>query len=232
VSALTTAANALLPDVRRHLRFPNPMQPNSEDAGLLCFLEAIMELAELHCDSLFARTYVEHLDGGSTCVFTRNRPILSVKSVTENVGILSYVLDFVEVGTAPLVTQSGSDGGMVASSIWAYSIDNADVGQISRRTIGNALVPFASGEANIEVIYVAGESELPAAVWLGILEGMAHYWQNSQQRGVPMSATNIMFDATNGEAYSREPDSQPLDYALPFRIVQMFRTHGRLPIFA
>jgi hypothetical protein len=152
--------------------------------------------------------------------------------VIENAGILNYNLDYVEIGTGPLVSQSGSSDAQPASSIWAYSIDNADVGQISRRTIGNALVNFASGESNIEVIYTAGESQLPAAVKLGILEGVAHQYQNSQLRSVVTSGVNMAFDATSGEAYSREPDSQPLDYALPFRIIQLFRTHGRMPIFA
>ena len=221
MSDFTTAANSMLPDVRAHLRFPNPSTPSSEDAVLMRFLMAAMKVAEYHCGSIFPQTYAERYNGGDYLVFTRHIPILRVANVEEGWGWINYELDYAEVNAPPVTT-----------GLFSYSIDNPETGQISRRTAASVQIPFRAGTDNIQIVYTAGESEVPADVNLGVLEAVAHWYQSSQLRSVAASPAFTQFDASSGMSYSREPDSQPIDFALPFRIIQMFRSHSRMPIIA
>jgi hypothetical protein len=150
----------------------------------------------------------------------RHIPVLSVISVQEGWGFTNYELDYQQVNSVN------------ATSMFAYSIDQPDMGQISRRSAGNVNIPFMRGEANIRVTYAAGRQEVPGSVKLATLELLAHYWQNRQQRG---NGANM----TGAESYDATDTDQPtsgafggligIDVGLPVRVIELLRPYRHMP---
>src|SRR6185312_1504024 len=88
-------------------------------------------------------TVSEWHDGGSTDILLYDEgPIQSVTSVTESLGSINYTLQ-------QIVLDSGS-----VTTPFGYTVD-LDLGLLVRRAAG-AAVPFAEGEANIHITFVAG----------------------------------------------------------------------------
>ena len=212
-----------LSDVRRHLRFPNPDQPNSEDESLQWFINAADEVIEFECDDILPKLLSEHYDGGDYIIHTRHVPILEVLNVEEGWGWINYELDFVDVNSPAPTT-----------SMFAYSIENTEEGQISRRSAGNVQIPFIPGTGNIFIQYKAGEATVPGNVFLAELELIAHWYQNSQLRAVAMAGTNVGYDTVAGQIYSRDTESgvQNINIGVPYRILEMLKAHRHRPIIA
>lgn len=212
-----------LTDVKTHLRYPNPTAANADDAALQKFINAADECIEFECDDILPKTFDETYDGGDTQIFTRHLPILEVLSVQEGWGYLTYELDFVEVNSPGPVF-----------SMFAYSIDNPETGQISRRTAGNVLIPFRAGESNIAITYRVGDAVIPGAIILAELELIAHWWQNSQLRAVTMAGANLAYDTVTGAAYSRDTESgnQNINVGVPYRILEMIKSRRHMPFIA
>jgi hypothetical protein len=212
-----------LQEVKEHLRYPNPSAPTSDDSNLQRFITAADECIEFECDEILPRLFEETYDGGRTKIFLRHRPVLEVLNIEEGWGWINFELDFVDVNSPAQV-----------NSVYAYSIDNAQTGEITRRSAGNVVLPFVRGDNNIAVTYRAGESVIPGTLILAELELIAHWWQNSQLRGVTMAGANIGYDAVAGSIYSRDTESgnQNLNIGVPYRILEMIKGHRRMPIIA
>lgn len=212
-----------LEQVKAHLRYPNPSQSSPDDAALQIFINAADDVIEFECDDILPKLFVEQYDGGDGTIFLWHRPILSVENVEEGWGWLNYELDFVEVNSpAPIF------------SMYAYSIDNYENAQISRRSAGNIIIPFRPGESNIQVTYRVGYEPIPGAIILGELELIAHWWQNSQLRGVTMAGANLGYDTVTGQLYSRDTESgnQNLNVGVPYRILELIKPHRHMPFIA
>jgi hypothetical protein len=67
---------------------------------------------------------------------------------------------------------------------------------------------------------------------MAVIQLVQHFWQQSMLRAMAQSNSFTAFDAAMGAGYSREPDSEPIDFGVPFRIVQLLRSHSRMPIIA
>lgn len=212
-----------LQDVKTHLRYPNPSGSSPDDAAIQKFINAADECIEFECDEILPKLFSEQYDGGDCSVFLRHRPILSVQNVEEGWGWINYELDYVQVNSpAP------------SNSMYAYSIDNYEIAQISRRSAGNVLIPFRPGESNIQVQYRAGEGTIPGSIILAELELIAHWWQNSQLRGVTLAGANLGYDAVAGSIYSRDTESgnQNLNIGVPYRILEMIKPYRHMPFIA
>ena len=213
-----------LADVKRHLRYPNPSAPHADDAALLDFIEAADPVIRYECDDILPEAYTEQHDGGDFRIYLFNRPLLSVQGIQESWGWISYDLDYQQAGVAP-----GS------TSMFGYSIDNAEVSEVSRRTMASVLIPFVPGSNNITVQYTAGIQPIPGNIILATKELIAHWWRNSQQRsgssgaGAPNEAA---FDSVEGAAYSRDPGTQNINIGVPFRIIQLIKGNRRMPFMA
>lgn len=218
-----------LSDAKVALRYPNPTLASDDDAAIQWFIDAATAVAEYHCDSIVPKLYDENYDGGDSVIYLYHRPLYSIESVVENAGYISYDLQEQDI-TAPLVSSAGSEGGTAASSIWSFAVDDRQVGSISARTIGNALRCFAPGYRNVRVIYTAGTQAIPPQVKLAVIQLVQHWWQQSMLRTMATSGAFAAFDASVGAGYSREPDSTPIDFGVPFRLIQLLRSHGRMPI--
>lgn len=220
---MATSCVVSLTDVKAHLGYPEPTAPNSDDASLMRFIAAADEVLAFECDATIPRTYSERFDGGDYKIFLYHRPIVTVQNIEEGWGWINFELDYQDVNTTPGDT-----------TLFGYSIDNYNNGEVSRRSVASVQIPFMAGTKNIFVQYVAGFSPVPATIVLATLELIAHWWQNSQIRGAVQSGANISYDATLGQNYTRDTESgiQNINIGIPGRILEMLKAHRRMPIFA
>jgi hypothetical protein len=144
-------------------------------------------------------TVSEWHDGGSTDILLYDEgPIQSVTSVTESMGSVVYTLSQVTLDSGSVTTPFG------------YTVD-LDLGLLVRRAAGVA-VPFAAGEANIHVTFVAGYATTPPDITLKTLLLLQRMWET--RRGAkpaagqgPVEASVPTFRALVEELFS--------DYIVP-----------------
>lgn len=209
--------------VRTYLRFQNPSAPSSDDAAIQWFINAADLVIEYECNDILPHSYSETYDGGNSSIWLRHKPLLSVENVQEGWGYINFDLDYVQANSP-----------VNAAGLYAYSIDSYVNAEISRRSVGNVVLPFKAGKGNIQVNYTTGEQPIPGNVFLAEMELIAHWWQNSQQRGVTLASTNLQYDAVEGAVYSRDTESgvQNINLGVPMRILELIKSHRRGPFFA
>lgn len=211
-----------LAQVKNHLGYPSPSAPNADDVSLQMFIDAADEVIRYECDDILPKVFSESYDGGDYEIYLRHIPVLSVENIEEGWGWINWELDYVQVNSPP------------PYSMFAYSIDSADQGVITRRSAGNVQIPFRSGTSNISVQYTAGEAKTPANVTLAELELVSHWWQNSQLRAQALAGTNISFDGVSGANYTRDTETgvQNINIGVPMRILELLNAHRRRPIIS
>lgn len=211
-----------LADVKTHLRYQTPTAPHTDDPALQKFINAADEVIEYECGDIVPKLFSEYYDGGDYTIYLRHLPLLSVENVEEGWGWINFELDYVEVNSPP------------PYSLYAYSIDSYENGEISRRSAGNVQIPFRPGESNIYIQYRAGEANIPGNIVLAELELIAHWWQNSQLRAMTVAGANLSYDVVTGSAYSRDTESgvQNVNIGVPMRILELIKAHRRRPIIA
>lgn len=129
-------------------------------------------------------TLDEWHDGGSTDILLYDEgPLQSVTSVTESMGSVVYAL-----------TQIVLDSGSVTTP-FGYTVD-LNEGLLVRRAAGVA-IPFAAGEQNIHITFVAGYATTPPDVTQATLLLVQHLWET--QRGPAVSGGRLM---AGSDAYS------------------------------
>jgi hypothetical protein len=201
-----------LDDVLAHLRYP--ANNTADDAALQGFINAATDVLRNECGQTIPQEYDEYYDGGDYALNTRNAPILSVINVQEGWGFTNYDLTYVQVNSP------------VATSMFAYSIDDLSIGLISRRSGGNVNIPFMMGSANIRVTYVAGRSTVPGAIRLAALELIAHWWQGSQMRATQYQSEG--YDATDVD-FSRTLGGTEFNSGIPYRVLELIRPYRHMP---
>lgn len=135
----------------------------------------------------------EWYDGGSERIVLRNNgPIVSVTSVAEVMGTVTYSLAEVTLDSAP----SGNP--------YTFTVD-LDMAVLVRRAAGIA-VPFADGIRNIHVAYVAGYGTVPADIAQACQLLVKHLWET--QRG----------SIKPGAGGSSQPATS---YSLPARVAEI-----------
>lgn len=222
---MAALAVVTLTDVKTHLRYPNPTATSADDNALLKFIAAADEVISYECDQILPKTYSERHNGGRMSIFLRKVPVIEVQNVEESWGWINYELDYQDPGSPS------------PTSMFAYSLDHPETGEITRRSVANVPRPFQPGEDNIFVQYVAGYEIAPGNVVLAELELIAHWWQASQLRagntgaGAPGAAA---YDATLGQQYSRDTESgtQNINIGVPFRILELIKKTRHMPFIA
>jgi uncharacterized phiE125 gp8 family phage protein len=117
-------------------------------------------------------TVSEWHDGGSTdLLLYAEGPVQSITSVTESFGSVVYTLSQITLDSGSVTTPFG------------YTVD-LDQGLLVRRAAGVA-IPFAFGEQNIHVTFVAGYATTPPDITQATLLLLQHMWET--QRGVGRS---------------------------------------------
>lgn len=215
-----------LAEVKQFMRYPSSQWSSSpDDTALQWFINAADVVIESECDVVLPKLFSEHYDGGDTSIFLRHIPVLEVSNVEEGWGWLAYELDFVEVNSP------GPDW-----SLYAYSLDSPSNGEITRRSAGNVVIPFRPGDSNIFVQYRAGyePTNIPGNLFLAELQLIQHWWKNSQYRAESVAGSNIAYDATSGQVYTRDTEAgtQNLNIGVPVAILSMIKNERRRPIIA
>lgn len=203
-------------EVRRHLRYP--AADTQDDLALQIFIEAADDVMRKECGNNVPQMYDEFYDGGDSAIFVFQTPLLSVESIVEGWGFANFELDYVQVNSP------------AATSNYAYSIDDADNGYITRRSAANVPIPFARGTNNIHIVYTAGRANIPSIIRLAELELIAHWWQGSQQRS-SAQASQYGF-ASVDEPSVRGPGSEytTINQGIPWRILEMLKPFRSAPI--
>ena len=213
-----------LQDAKTYLQIPNPSQPNAQwDTIIQWLINAADCVLEYECDDIVPTRRNEHYDGGDYTIFLKHIPIVSVSNVEESWGYINWELDYCEVNSPPEST-----------SMFAYSIDSYPNGELSRRSVGNVQIPFRPGQANILIQYVSGLEQVPGNIVMAELSLIAHWFQNEQLRATSLGGTNISYDATMGQVYTRDTESgtQNINIGVPERILEALKPSRHMPFFA
>jgi hypothetical protein len=161
-----------LADVRQHLK--NQVSGVHDDE-LRRAIRTARPLIENIVGPVVAQTITEWHDGGAAAIQVRRRPstalgtspILTLLACTEYVGATAYELALVA---------DPSRGS-------TYSVMIDPIGTITRRTAGGGVGVFAGGPRSVKVVYVAGQSRVPANVYDAALELIRGAYQNTQPVG-------------------------------------------------
>jgi hypothetical protein len=202
-----------LADVRTYLRYP-AADTSDDDALANLFIPACTDAMTDLCGEICPVQYDEYYDGGDCSIWLRHVPVLSVQNVNEGWGWIDYDLDYVQVNTVP------------ATSLFAYSLDDNETGEISRRSAGNVNIPFMPGSDNIRVTYTGGRPGTPGGVYLAALELIRHWWAGSQQRSSGEADT---YDET-AEDFTRSTGVTGINFGVPYAIVAMVRGQRKAPV--
>lgn len=195
-----------LADVKDYLNLS--AADTSHDAELQRFIEASTPVIENIVGPVINKTYTETYDGGESFIELRHRPVVSVTSVTEYRGSVSYTL------TAQTTPATGGAYNYVA---------DLDTGRVMRYSSG-VETSFPAGRDSVTVVYISGEpSQIPANIVLGTLELIRHLYQQTQQGGRPR------FPSSTAVEDSAAP---PLGFAVPNRVRELLEPHRRAPSVA
>lgn len=204
-----------LADVRAHLRYPST--DTLDDAAIQGFISAADEVMIREVGHTVPKMFSETYNGGDTTICLSAVPVISVQNVEEGWGFQNYELMQVQVNTIP------------ATSMFAYSIDTPETGEITRRSAGNVAIPFMHGDSNISITWTAGRKSIPGNIRLAALELIAHWWQNSQQRTSGGSQNEYSYDTTNVD-FTRTTGYSAINQGVPYRILELLKPHRRQPI--
>ncbi len=208
-----------LETVKQYLRIPNPSQPNSDDATIQIQMNAAQEAIEAEVGRIVPRRITaERHDGGTCELYLREHPVLYIVNVEEGWGYYNQELDNQDVNSQP------------ALSIWAYSLDNAKEGLVTRRGPGNVLYPFVHGRNNIRVDYVAGRNEMPSNAQLAFLELVSIWYRQSQQRASAGNTEAIAYNATDDQSFTRATGDTSVNFGVPYAILEMLKGARRRPV--
>lgn len=210
---------ASLSQVKTYLRMPNPASPSADDATLTMFMNAAQTVIERELGHIVKKTIrAERHSGGGCQIWARELPVLYVINVEEGWGYYDWNLDDQEVNT------------ITALSIWAYSLDNASEGEITRRSAGNVMVPYVWGHNNIRVDYVVGRAEMPANAVLAFCELVAHWYRFTQQRTTNSTGVGFQPSALVNADFTRSTGITSINMGVPTEILEMLKSDRRRPI--
>jgi len=181
-----------LDDAKYHLNIPST--DVSQDAELSRIIDAAADLSESYVGIVLGRrTYTNELyDGNAEFIRLRSPKAISITSVYENGALLNsgqYVLD----PTGQRLYRVGS-GTLYATNSYGY---------------------WSGGMNNVQITYVSGWVNPPAAAKQGVLEVIRHLWQ-TQRGSMSVLGRNLAGDETY----------QTPTYSLPRRAMELLDPVG------
>lgn len=204
-----------LDQVRAHLRMP-PTFTQDDDMLSEIFIPAATAVVRRECGDIVPRQYDEFYDGGDLSIWLRHKPILSIQLVEEGWGFTNFVLSLIQVNAA------------TTANMFAYSVDMAEEGLISRRSGGNVNIPFIRGAGNIHVIYTCGKDVLPGNIVLAALQIIAFWYRGFEQRQTGpasgYSTLNADFPHSGNDIYT------PQNQGVPEWLLELLKPDRRGPI--
>jgi hypothetical protein len=212
---------ASLADVKAHLRYPSPTQASTDDAIIQGLIDAATGVISYHLDDVLPTRHSETYSGGDCTVWLRHKPVISVSNVEESWGYIAYQLDL-QAADSP-----------APFSMFAFSLDNPETGQITRRSAGNVVIPFRAGVDNIRVDYTSGREVVPPQIVFAVKSLVAHWFQHEELRTQAAGAADMQYDMVSQSfAFSRETGTTTAYYGVPNRILELIMSERRGPIIA
>lgn len=182
-------------------------------------MAAAQKVIERELGYIVAKTITaERHNGGRSAIWLRELPVLYVSNVEEGWGYYDWELDDQQVNQIP------------ALSIWAYSLDNAKEGHLTRRSAGSVNIPFVSGVNNIRVDYVVGRTEMPANAVLAFCELLAHWYRASQLRSSNQASAGFSPTAIVSQDFTRSTGITSINMGVPVEIIELLKDDRRRPI--
>jgi hypothetical protein len=156
-----------LDEIKAHLSLVG----SSDDAELAAFLAASIPVIESIVGPIIPKVITaESHNAGSIQITTNYRPLISVESITEMVGMQSRTLTLQPVGSA--------------TDNYGYSIDSYTRGLITRRGTGSLAYNFGLighgsglGVGTVLISYTAGRSVIPENVRFMVKELVKYMWR-------------------------------------------------------
>jgi hypothetical protein len=174
-----------LADAKTELRIPSG--DTSNDVSLQLFVDAVCQVVQGIVGPVDPTSYTEWYDGGRDTIVLEHRPVISITSVTEWQGSVSYPLNdatppgdvndvfgympFKDRGTIQR-TSYGVPSWFAALPWWATRTPAWFTGQANRAAIGLG---------RVQVVYTAGWATAPPNVRLGTLELIRENWSDTQR---------------------------------------------------
>lgn len=203
-----------LADVKAHLRYPTA--DVADDSALAGFISAASDVIDTETGICVPKQYEESYSGGDFKIWLAHIPVISVENVIEGWGFINQDLSMVQANSPN------------TGNLFAFSVDEPETGEISRRTGGNINIPFNPGVSNILITYTAGRTTIPGAIRLAALELIAHWWQSSQQRAGGGTGVRA-YDAVDTD-FTRTTGVTGFNQGVPYRIIEILRPFRRFPI--
>lgn len=209
---LTTAGGAsivALGDVKDALGIVSA--DRTQDAELLRITSGIIPVVENIVGPVVSRACDEWHDGGGTSIRLRNRPVISLTSVTEYRGPTPYTLSVVatpDVGTT-----------------YSVMLDST-FGRVTRRSAGGGVTAFPGGTDTVHVVYTAGRATVPPNIRDGAIELIRVNYQQTQLGGAPP------FGQTASPDTFADPGQFILGFFVPNRVREMLEPSKRHPSLA
>lgn len=205
-----------LSEMKNYLRYPDPDSESDDDFLLNEFMASANDVIRRECGDVVQTAYDEWYSGGDCQIILRHIPVYSVTLVEENWGFMNYVLSAQPGDSLPANT-----------SLWAYSLDQPHEGVLTRRSVGNVMIPFVwpTRGDNIRVQYIAGRATVPGAIRHAYMDLVAYWWQNAMQRSYGSSGGSPSgFNAVGQGA------ATGFNAGVPYRILEILRGERRTPI--
>ena len=174
-----------LADVKTELRIPSGDTTN--DVQLSFWIDAVTPVVEGIAGPINPRDCDEWYDGGVDTIVLRHRPVISITSVTEWQGSVSYTLNdatppnnvtdvfgympFLDRGVIQR-TAYGVPSWFAALPWWATRTPAWYTGTPNRASVGLG---------RVHIVYTAGWQTAPANVQLGTLMLLGRLWENTQR---------------------------------------------------
>lgn len=205
-----------LSEMKNYLRYPDPDTATADDFLIGEFMASASDVIRRECGDVAQTAYDEWYSGGDCQIILRHVPVYSITQVEENWGFTNYVL-----------SQQAGDSLPQNTSLWAFSLDQPEQGVLTRRSVGNVMIPFVwpTRGDNIRIQYIAGRRTVPAAIRHAYMDLVAYWWQNAMQRsynaggGSPSGFNAVAQGGTTG-----------FNAGVPYRILEILRGERRTPI--
>ncbi|GAC1373718.1 MAG: hypothetical protein NVSMB4_00580 [Acidimicrobiales bacterium] len=152
-----------LADTKLHLNIP--ATDTSNDVELQGFMDTASAIVGYEAGPITQTTFTETYTPSGSRIMLRQVPVVSVTSVVEYLGRISYTLT------------SQPPGSTVDN--YGYSLDIPDAGLLVRR--GGAGTETNFWGSPVVVVYVAGLATTPPDIRLAALEDIRDLYQQSQQ---------------------------------------------------
>lgn len=206
---------AAISDVKQYLQIP-AATTNYDWALQTILMPAATRVIEREVGHIIAtQITAERHSGGNIEIWLRELPVLYVQNIEEGWGYFNEELAFQPVNTQP------------ALDLWAYSLDNAMEGRVTRRAPGNVAYPFVQGLNNIRVDYIAGREQVPDNARLAFHQLVSYWFREGQER--TLTGAPNPYDTLNAD-FTRSQGETSINMGVPESIIEALKPDRRRPI--